>query len=243
MPDQTPEQPSGPMSITPAAASADAPTTSPANAPAPTTLRIPRQGRLAVVGAVAAAIALIPATQAVASGFAVPDAHKPKPPRASSSARALPEASHTAKPRPACSLTSAPIKNARFDSKTWWPFATALHGADVVETKDGGIQNVTYERGTVQAVTATSVTILSKDSFSATWTLSATTKVWVRNQLCTLADLKPGQYVGAWGGGTAASPSAKFVVVKSQAATPVAPPAAPLSTPTATPTSSAAAGA
>ena len=113
----------------------------------------------------------------------------------------------------------------------------------MVETKDGGIQNVTYERGTVQAVTATSVTILSKDSFSATWTLSATTKVWVRNQLCTLADLKPGQYVGAWGGGTAASPSAKFVVVKSQAATPVAPPAAPLSTPTATPTSSAAAGA
>ena len=232
MPDQTPDEPtSRPTDAAPAPSS-------------PTTLWIPRQGRLAVVGAVAAAIALVPATQALASGFAAPGAHKPEPPHATSSARALPEGSHSAKPHPSCGLTSSTIKNARFDSKTWWPFSNALHGADVVETKDGGVQSVTYERGTVQAVTPTSVTILSKDSFSATWTLAATTKVWLRGQLCTLADLKPGQYVGAWGSGPAASPSAKFVVVKSQAVPPKAPPAAPLApTPTATPTSSSSASA
>ncbi|HEU4421797.1 MAG TPA: hypothetical protein VFR67_04555 [Pilimelia sp.] len=45
-----------------------------------------------------------------------------------------------------------------------------LHGEAVVQTKDGGTKTILVQRGTITAITDTSVTVKSADGFTQTWT-------------------------------------------------------------------------
>ena len=61
---------------------------------------------------------------------------------------------------------------------------TLLHGERVVRDKDGKIITVDAQRGSVTAVSASSLTVKSDDATTWTWTLSSDTRV-------RGADLKP----------------------------------------------------
>lgn len=52
-----------------------------------------------------------------------------------------------------------------------------LHGERVVKDKDGKIITVDIQRGTVSAVSASSMSVRSSDGTTWTWTLNGTTKV------------------------------------------------------------------
>lgn len=57
-------------------------------------------------------------------------------------------------------------------------FPGAIHGELVVPSKDGtGFQTVQMQRGTVTAVSATSISVKSEDGFTATYVVDADTKV------------------------------------------------------------------
>ena len=67
----------------------------------------------------------------------------------------------------------------------------AVHGDVVVKAKDGTYVTVTFDRGTVTAASATSVTLLRPDtSQPVTLTVDASTKV---HGVASAADLKVGQ--------------------------------------------------
>jgi hypothetical protein len=51
----------------------------------------------------------------------------------------------------------------------------ALHGTAVVEDEDGGYRTVVSQRGEVTSVSATSLTVKSKDGFTATYKLDEDT--------------------------------------------------------------------
>lgn len=77
------------------------------------------------------------------------------------------------------------------------------HGESVVKRADGTFQTVLEQRGTVEAVSSTSITVKSEDGFTQAYTVNADTKV-TKNS--TIADIATGDVVRVWGvrdGGTA----------------------------------------
>lgn len=77
------------------------------------------------------------------------------------------------------------------------------HGESVVKKADGTFQTVLEQRGTVEAVSSTSITVRSEDGFTQAYTVNADTKV-TKNS--TIADIATGDVVRVWGardGGTA----------------------------------------
>jgi hypothetical protein len=52
-----------------------------------------------------------------------------------------------------------------------------LHGESVVKKADGTFQTILEQRGTVEAVSDTSITVKSEDGYSQTYTVNADTKV------------------------------------------------------------------
>ncbi|MFC9771776.1 MULTISPECIES: DUF5666 domain-containing protein [unclassified Pseudarthrobacter] len=66
------------------------------------------------------------------------------------------------------------------------------HGESVVKKADGTFQTVIEQRGTVEAVSSTSITIKSEDGFTQAYTVTADTKV-TRNG--TIADIATGDVV------------------------------------------------
>ena len=69
----------------------------------------------------------------------------------------------------------------------------ALHG----EVTFGGAKHkvVDFQRGTVSAVSATSITVQSKDGYSATYVVDAKTKVRQAKEQATMGDVKTGDKV------------------------------------------------
>lgn len=208
--------------------------------------RLPRRGGLALIVAFATAVAVVPASQALASGHGTAGAMARTAVStalaASRGGRGIAEDGGQRGPASRGGLGGAesiPAANPRSDH-SWWPFAAALHGVEIVETKDGGIQTVTFQRGVVQSVSGTSLTVLSRDGVSQSWTLDAASAVWVGGHRRDAKRIRVGSYVGTWGAGTATSPTAKFVVVTWSPRT--EPRTAPKATPTPTPTSTPASG-
>ena len=77
------------------------------------------------------------------------------------------------------------------------------HGESVVKKADGTFQTVLEQRGTVEAVGSTSITVKSEDGFTQAYTINADTKV-TKNS--TIADIATGDVVWVLGvrdGGTA----------------------------------------
>jgi hypothetical protein len=69
------------------------------------------------------------------------------------------------------------------------------HGQLTVHGKSGD-QVVDVQRGQVTAVSATSVTVRSKDGFTATYTIASTSKVMAKKQTSTIAGVHTGDRVG-----------------------------------------------
>jgi hypothetical protein len=68
-----------------------------------------------------------------------------------------------------------------------------LHGEFTVEGKDGKPMNVAEQRGTVKAVSSTSITLTSKDGFSHTYVVDSSTHVRVDGKKGAISGVKPGQ--------------------------------------------------
>lgn len=198
----------------------------------PRTLTVagPRRAQLAVAVAAGLAVAFVPASQALASG------HKPtpKPPASAASRAGDGERGHGDRREGKGTKKAQPCGTV--NEKAWWPFGNALHGSTVMETKDGGIQPSYFQRGIVQSVSDTQVTVLSKDDYLGTWTLTDATAVWRFGHRGAAPDLAAGQCVGVWGSaGTATAPTARFVVIKWLPKTPPRPNASPTVSPSASP--------
>ncbi len=71
-----------------------------------------------------------------------------------------------------------------------------LHGQATVLGKDGKPVVVDEQRGTVHAVSATSITLTSKDGFKQTYVVDTNTRVRVDGKKSAIADVKTGQTVG-----------------------------------------------
>jgi hypothetical protein len=68
-----------------------------------------------------------------------------------------------------------------------------LHGEFTVEGKGGTPTNVAEQRGTVNAVSSTSITLTSKDGFSHTYVVDSSTRVRVDGKKGAIGGVKPGQ--------------------------------------------------
>lgn len=87
-----------------------------------------------------------------------------------------------------------------------------LHGQVTVKTKDG-TKTIAVQRGTVTAVSATSLSVKSTDGFTETWVLNSKTKVRVDGQSSSASNLKTGEELGVAGGMTGNTSTARLVVV------------------------------
>ncbi len=90
----------------------------------------------------------------------------------------------------------------------------ALHGEFVVRGKGGKDVTVDMVRGKVTAVSPTSITIASPDGYSATYTVSSTTRVHVRGEKGkkSISVVKTGDRVGAFGAKTGSTVGARVIV-------------------------------
>jgi hypothetical protein len=73
-----------------------------------------------------------------------------------------------------------------------------LHGELTVQGKDG-VRTVVVQRGTVTAITATTVSVKSTDGFALTWTLGDKLKVVQDRKAVDTAAIKTGAQVGVAG--------------------------------------------
>jgi hypothetical protein len=71
-----------------------------------------------------------------------------------------------------------------------------LHGQATVLGKDGKPVVVAEQRGTVDAVSATSITLTSKDGFKQTYVVDKNTRVRVDGKKSAIADVTTGQTAG-----------------------------------------------
>jgi hypothetical protein len=97
----------------------------------------------------------------------------------------------------------------------------ALHGEFVVQTKDG-VKTLVVQRGTVTAITDTSITVKSADGFTLTWTFGDKLRVVERRTTVQPKDVAVGTEVGVSGAKEGDQPVARFIVipVKKPVATP-----------------------
>jgi hypothetical protein len=71
-----------------------------------------------------------------------------------------------------------------------------LHGQATVLGKDGKPVQVAEQRGTVEAVSATSITLKSKDGFTQTYTVTPATHVRVDGKKSSIANVKANEQAG-----------------------------------------------
>ncbi len=87
-----------------------------------------------------------------------------------------------------------------------------LHGQFTVLGKDSKPVQVAEQRGTVDAVSPTSITLTSKDGFKQTYVVTADTKVRVDGQKSTIDQVKAGQNAGVLATVDGSTQTAKAVI-------------------------------
>lgn len=95
--------------------------------------------------------------------------------------------------------TQAPRGHGPFGKPGWGhgrfgPGADALHGEFVVPGKSGGYQTIDVQRGTVTAVSTSSLTVRSSDGYSATYTVTANSFVGANRD--GIGSVKNGDQIG-----------------------------------------------
>jgi hypothetical protein len=87
-----------------------------------------------------------------------------------------------------------------------------LHGSVTVQGKDG-VKTIVVQRGTVTAVSATSVSVKSTDGFTATWTFGDPLRIVQARKKVATSALKTGQTVGVAGTQSGATTSARLIAI------------------------------
>ena len=143
--------------------------------------------------AVILATALSTLALAGAVGVGVASADPTPAPSASPSATTSPGAPTTA-PAPGQGAKKKAAKADKAAKKGKRDLARrALHGEVTLGGKKAKV--VDFQRGTVKAVSDSSITVVSKDDFTATYVVDAKTKVRQAKQQASIADVKAGDKV------------------------------------------------
>ena len=88
-----------------------------------------------------------------------------------------------------------------------------MHGEITVQGQDG-VKTIVVQRGTVTAVTSTSVTVKSTDGFTATWAFGAKLKIVQNRQAVQAGALKTGVEIGVAGTKDGSTDSARLIAIK-----------------------------
>ena len=88
-----------------------------------------------------------------------------------------------------------------------------LHGEVTVQGKDGP-KTIVVQRGTVTAVTATSVSVKSTDGFTATWTFGDKLKIVQNRKTVQASALKTGAEIGIAGTKDGSADTARLIAIK-----------------------------
>ncbi|HEV7965427.1 MAG TPA: hypothetical protein VGP57_22975 [Actinoplanes sp.] len=88
-----------------------------------------------------------------------------------------------------------------------------LHGEITVQGKDG-VKTIVVQRGTVTAVTPTSVSVKSTDGFTATWTFGDKLKIVQNKKAVQASALKTGTEIGVAGTKNGSADTARLIAVK-----------------------------
>jgi hypothetical protein len=88
-----------------------------------------------------------------------------------------------------------------------------LHGEVTVQGKNGP-RTIVVQRGSVTAVSATSLTVKSADGYTLTWTLAAKAAVVQDKKKVGTSALKTGEQVGVAGTKTGSADDARLIAVK-----------------------------
>lgn len=86
-----------------------------------------------------------------------------------------------------------------------------LHGQFVVLGKDNKPTTLAEQRGTVSAVSPTSISLTSTDGFSQTYVVNADTKVRIDRKQSSIADVKLGQTATVFAGVSGSTETAKRI--------------------------------
>jgi hypothetical protein len=134
---------------------------------------------------VAAGVTALALAGGVTAGIASADPTTPAP---GPSATASPTPGQTAKPNKPAKQDQAKKKQANKGDKKRGLLARALHGEATVGGKQTRV--VAFQRGTVDQVSATEITVKSKDGFTATYRTDAKNKMKKDKKAAGVADVK-----------------------------------------------------
>jgi hypothetical protein len=119
-----------------------------------------------------------------------------------------------ADPSPAPSASAAPQTRAEHRRAIRrYLRKNTLHGEVAVQGKDG-IKTIVVQRGTVTAVTATTVSVKSTDGFALTWTFGDKLRVVQDKKTVQTSALKTGVQIGVAGTKSGSTNSARLIAVK-----------------------------
>ena len=89
-----------------------------------------------------------------------------------------------------------------------------LHGEIVVRAKDGTTKTVVVQRGTVTAITATSVTVRSTDGYTLTWVFGKPLRVIEHRATVDAGQVKAGAEIALAGVKNGTTPTARLIVLR-----------------------------
>jgi hypothetical protein len=168
-----------------------------------------RHRALTWAAGIAAAIAL--AAGGAIAGLSLSSEGAPSDSQAALLSEAL---SGTSSPAPA--LSDAPAKTAGAQARRVAGILRhlrGLHGEFTVRVPGGGFRELAFERGIIQAVSASSVTVRAADGTTWVWTVVSNTVVRKNGAKTTAAALASGDPVFAGGPETGAVRDARLIIV------------------------------
>jgi hypothetical protein len=91
------------------------------------------------------------------------------------------------------------------------------HGSVTMQTKNGDV-TIDVQRGTITAISSTSMTVKSADGFTLTWTFGDKMRVLENRSTIQPTDVKVGETVGVAGEKNGSTETARLVVIPRQGA-------------------------
>lgn len=89
------------------------------------------------------------------------------------------------------------------------------HGSVTVQTRNGN-ETIDVQRGTITAISSTSMTVKSADGFTLTWTFGDKMRVLENRSTIQPTDVKAGETVGVAGEKSGSTETARLVVIPKQ---------------------------
>jgi hypothetical protein len=89
------------------------------------------------------------------------------------------------------------------------------HGSATMQTKNGDV-TIDVQRGTITAISSTSMTVKSADGFTLTWTFGPKMRVLENRATIQPTDVKAGETVGVAGERNGSTETARLVVIPKQ---------------------------